>query len=44
MCTDDDPPREPMTTGDRVALACILLVGWLALVAGVSVAWSRWLP
>ena len=42
--SDDGPPREPMSRGDALALLCVFLVSFLALLAGVSVAWSRWLP
>lgn len=41
---DDGPPREPMSRGELLALLCVFLVSFLATVAGVSVAWSRWLP
>jgi hypothetical protein len=43
-CTDDDPPREPMTIGDKLALAVVLFVGGLAFWGAVAVAWTRWLP
>ena len=42
--TDDDPPREPMTDGDRMALLIISVVSVVCIVGAVAVVWTRWLP
>ncbi len=42
--SDRDDEVAPMTRGELLALACVMLVAWLAFVAAVSVAWTMWLP
>ena len=34
----------PMTRGELLALAIIMLLAWLAIWAAVAVAWNRWMP
>jgi hypothetical protein len=41
---DDDAKSDPMPRGERIAMAVVMFIGFLALLAGVSVAWTRWLP
>lgn len=40
--SDRDDEVAPMTRGELLALACVLLVAWLAFIAATSVAWARW--
>jgi hypothetical protein len=37
---DDDVA--PMTRGELLALACVMLLTFLAFLAAVAVAWTRW--